>query len=112
MILESLFMLASEIIKKINEIIPESLALRGDNVGYIGANPEETDIFKIKIVMDITQNQTNHNETNELIISHHPPLFVPESPNSGVRQGYEFLKIVWGSTGCRNCCCKFIRIFQ
>ena len=103
-------MLLKEIIKKINQLIPDNIALKNDKVGYIGPNPENIRINKINIVMDIFPNKEKKNkfkdnktsisgkninekfDKTELTICHHPPLFSPENPTYVIHSNWDIIK--------------------
>lgn len=80
-----------EIIKKIDVMIPKELGLENDNIGYFGPKFEDIDIKKIKVIMDLTIEEDNNSQKNELIISHHPPLFNPKTPTYVIHSNWDII---------------------
>ena len=64
----------SEIIDFLDERIPMSLALKGDEIGFKKDYDLSQDIESVKIYMDLLP-EDDINSENTLIITHHPPLF-------------------------------------
>ena len=79
-----------EIIKFIDEKIPKSLALDSDNVGFKKDYDLEEEISSIKIYMDLLPEEDMDRE-NTLIITHHPPLFVPKTPTYTIHSNWDII---------------------
>ncbi len=80
-----------EIINFLNEKIPENLALKSDNVGLNGKYNLNQEITSIKIFMDLLPDNDIYNE-NILIITHHPPLFIPKTPTYTIHSNWDIIK--------------------
>lgn len=78
------------IINFLNEKIPENLALDFDNVGLVGNWDLNQNITSIKVFMDITPEDDN-NDKNILIITHHPPLFIPKTPTYTIHSNWDII---------------------
>ena len=65
-----------EVIDFLDERIPKSLALDTDEVGFKADYDLDLEISSIRICMDLLPEDDGINE-NTLIITHHPPLFIP-----------------------------------
>lgn len=80
-----------DIIKFLNDKIPEDLALSSDNVGLMGNYDLTQEITTIKIFMDLHPQDDNYpNDT--LIITHHPPLFSPKTPTFTIHSNWDIIK--------------------
>ncbi len=79
-----------EIIKFLDEKIPEDMALDFDNVGLMGNYNLNSDIESIKIFMDLWLHEDNFKD-NTLIITHHPPLFKPETPTYTIHSNWDII---------------------
>ena len=80
-----------EIIDFIDEKIPKSLALESDEVGFKKDYDLEKDISSIKIYMDFLPEDDGVSE-NTLIITHHPPLFVPDTPTYTIHSNWDIIE--------------------
>lgn len=81
----------SEIIKFLNKKVPKDLALSNDNVGLMGSYDLTLEITSIKIFMDICP-QDDKYTNNTLIITHHPPLFSPETPTFTIHSNWDIIE--------------------
>lgn len=80
----------NEIIKFLNEKIPQDLALGSDKVGLMGHYDLAQEINSIKIFMDLNPKDDNYpNDT--LIITHHPPLFNPKTPTFTIHSNWDII---------------------
>ena len=79
-----------EIIGFLNEKIPETLALDFDDVGLMGNYDLELDISSIKIFMDLLPEDDDFND-GTLVITHHPPLFEPETPTYTIHSNWDII---------------------
>ena len=79
-----------EIIDFLDEKVPQSLALDFDNVGLAGDYDLTKDISSIKIFMDLWPEDDCFENT--LIITHHPPLFVPETPTFTIHSNWDIIE--------------------
>lgn len=79
-----------DIIDFLDEKIPKDLALDFDNVGFRGKYDLNSDINHIKIYMDLLGEDDNFND-DTLIITHHPPLFEPETPTYTIHSNWDII---------------------
>lgn len=79
-----------EIIDFLDEKVPETLALDFDNVGLMGNYDLNLEIDSIKIFMDLWAQNDDFN-ANTLIITHHPPLFEPETPTYTIHSNWDII---------------------
>lgn len=79
----------SEIIDFLDERIPKSLALETDEVGFKKDYDLTRDIESIRIYMDLLPEDDNGE--NLLIITHHPPLFNPETPTYTIHSNWDII---------------------
>ncbi len=79
-----------EIIEFLNEEIPESQALNYDEVGFKKDYDLNQDISTIKIYMDLLA-EDDENHENTLIITHHPPLFIPKTPTYTIHSNWDII---------------------
>ena len=80
----------SEIIDFLNEKIPESLALEADETGFKKEYELSQDIESVKIYMDLLPEDDDNCE-NTLIITHHPPLFIPKTPTYTIHSNWDII---------------------
>ena len=80
----------SEIIDFLDERIPRSLALKGDEIGFKKNYDLSQDIESIKIYMDLLPEDDVKSE-NTLIITHHPPLFIPKTPTYTIHSNWDII---------------------
>lgn len=80
----------SEIIDFLDERIPKSLALKGDEIGFKKDYDLSQDIESVKIYMDLLPEDDVKSE-NTLIITHHPPLFTPKTPTYTIHSNWDIL---------------------
>ncbi|WP_407413398.1 Nif3-like dinuclear metal center hexameric protein [Methanobrevibacter sp.] len=81
----------SEIIEFLNKEVPQDLALSDDNIGLMGHYDLTEEISSIKIFMDLYPQDDNY-ESNTLIITHHPPLFIPKTPTFTIHSNWDIIK--------------------
>lgn len=79
-----------EIIEFIDEKIPKSLALDTDEVGFKSDYDLSHDITSIKVYMDLLE-EDDENPENTLIITHHPPLFIPKTPTYTIHSNWDII---------------------
>lgn len=80
-----------EIIEFIDEKIPKSLALSSDEIGFKKDYDMNQSIDSIKIYMDLLP-EHDENDGNTLIITHHPPLFIPETPTYTIHSNWDIIE--------------------
>lgn len=80
-----------EIIDFIDEKIPKSLALKTDEVGFKKDYDLDQEIASVKIYMDLQPEDDGANE-HTLIITHHPPLFVPKTPTYIIHSNWDIIE--------------------
>ncbi len=79
-----------EIIEFIDSKIPKSLALDSDEVGFKKDYDLNRDITAIKIYMDLLAEDDIEYE-NTLIITHHPPSFIPKTPTYTIHSNWDIV---------------------
>lgn len=79
-----------EIIEFIDEKIPKSLALESDEVGFKKDYDLNSDITAIRVYMDLLPEDDSYYE-NTLIVTHHPPLFIPKTPTYTVHSNWDII---------------------
>ena len=80
-----------EIIKFLNEEIPQNLALSNDKIGLMGDFDLNEEISHIKIIMDLYLKDDLFSK-DTLIITHHPPLFNPKTPTFTIHSNWDIIK--------------------
>lgn len=80
-----------DIIKFLNEKIPQNLALSNDKVGLMDDYDLTQEIDSIKILMDLYPKDDNIDK-NTLIITHHPPLFIPKTPTFTIHSNWDIIE--------------------
>ena len=80
-----------KIIEFINKNIPQKLALDNDNIGFSEDYDLDYEINSIKIFMDL-YTQYDENNENTLIITHHPPLFIPKTPTFTIHSNWDIIE--------------------
>ena len=84
-------MFANDIFNIIDELVPRRYALKNDNVGYYSKTYENLDIKNIKVLMDLLPEDDLKCDAGDLIISHHPPLFMPKTPTYVVHSNWDII---------------------
>lgn len=79
-----------EIIEFLDEKIPKSLALESDEIGFKKDYDLEQDITLIKLYMDLLP-QNDVDCENTLLITHHPPLFIPKTPTYTIHSNWDII---------------------
>ena len=79
-----------EIIEFIDEKIPKTLALDFDEVGFKKDYDLTVDINYIKIYMDLLPADDKYCKKT-LIITHHPPLFIPKTPTYTIHSNWDVI---------------------
>ena len=79
-----------EIINFIDERIPKSLALKNDEVGFRKNYDLNQEITSIKVYMDLLPEDDSYSQ-NTLIITHHPPLFSPNTPTYTIHSNWDII---------------------
>ena len=79
-----------EIIEFLNEKIPESIALDYDEIGFKKSYDLNLEIKIIKIYMDLLPCDDVVCE-DTLIITHHPPLFIPKTPTYTIHSNWDII---------------------
>ena len=79
-----------EIIEFLDEKIPKSLALESDEVGFKKEYDLNQTISSIKIYMDLLPEDDSYTE-NTLIITHHPPSFIPKTPTYTIHSNWDII---------------------
>lgn len=86
-------MLASELIKSIEKMVPPYLALKDDKIGYLGGDdPDELEIDKVQVLLDMMPDYDPANSGADLLICHHPPLHQPEFPVYVIHSNWDVVK--------------------
>ena len=84
-------MILKEIIDFIDEKIPKTLALKRDEVGFKKDYDLNQNITSIKVYMDLLPEDDGGFE-NTLIITHHPPLFIPKTPTYTIHSNWDIIE--------------------
>ena len=84
-------MFANDIFNVIDELVPRKYALKNDNVGYFSKNYENLDIKNINVLMDLLPEDDSKFDEGDLVISHHPPLFMPKTPTYVVHSNWDII---------------------
>lgn len=79
-----------DIIDFLENKIPQELALDFDEVGFKKDYDLSQQINLIKIYMDLLPEDDDSNEST-LIITHHPPLFIPETPTYTIHSNWDII---------------------
>ena len=79
-----------DIIEFLDEKIPPSLALDYDEVGFNGDYDLNKEIDSVRIYMDLLP-EDDLNCENTLIITHHPPLFMPKTPVYTIHSNWDII---------------------
>jgi dinuclear metal center YbgI/SA1388 family protein len=82
----------TELIKILDDFVPKELALKNDKIGYLGLNPENINVKKIKIVMDLYPQDDLNSKDEEIFITHHYPLFTPKTPTYIIHSNWDVIK--------------------
>lgn len=79
-----------EIIEFIDENIPKKLALENDKIGFKKEYDLNQEITSIEIYMDLYPKFDTKKE-NTLILTHHPPLFIPKTPTYTIHSNWDII---------------------
>lgn len=97
-------MKCSEIVKQLDKVIPESLALDWDHVGLWLGRPDRS-ISKILVALEINERVADYAIENgaQMIITHHPYLFRGiHSITADTEQGRTIMKLIRADICCYN----------
>lgn len=81
-----------EILRILDEIIPQELAIENDNVGYFSRTQEKREVNNIKVLMDFLPEFEEEFDSSDLIITHHPPLFRSIIPTYVIHSNWDVIK--------------------
>lgn len=85
-------MLASELFKLVEHRVPLKLALDDDKVGFIGPGySDEIEVGKVAVILDVIPENLNRLEA-DLIVCHHPPLFLPSTPTYIIHSNWDIFQ--------------------
>lgn len=79
-----------KIIEFIDENIPKKLALENDETGFKKEYDLNQNINSIEIYMDLYP-EFDTQKSNTLILTHHPPLFIPETPTYTIHSNWDII---------------------
>lgn len=79
-----------EIIDFIDSKVPHEFALENDKIGFSRDYDLNQDINSVRIFMDLYPEDDNFG-SDTLIVTHHPPLFEPESPTYTVHSNWDII---------------------
>lgn len=79
-----------EIIDFLENKIPRELALDFDDIGFKKDYDLSQQINLIKVYMDLIPEDDNSDE-GTLIITHHPPLFIPKTPTYTIHSNWDII---------------------
>ncbi len=81
----------SQIINLIEKKIPKSLAIENDFIGLMDDYDLNQDIGNIYIMMDLYESDVWSLEYDDLVITHHKPLFIPEIPTYVLHSNWDVI---------------------
>lgn len=84
-------MFANDIFNIIDELVPRKFALENDKIGYFGKTFDNSDIKNIKVMMDLFPDDDLEFNRDDLVITHHPPLFMPKTPTYVVHSNWDII---------------------
>lgn len=84
-------MYANDIFNILDEIVPRKYALKGDKIGYFGKTYGNSQIKSIKVLMDLLPEDDVMFEKGDLVIVHHPPLFMPKTPTYVIHSNWDII---------------------
>ena len=79
-----------DIIAFLDKQIPEKLALDFDSVGLADNYDLNLEIKSVKIFMDLLP-EDDELSSDTLIITHHPPLFIPKTPTYVIHSNWDII---------------------
>lgn len=82
----------SNIVELIEQRIPKDLALENDFIGLMDNYDLNQDIKDVYIIMDIYPKDIPNFDENDLIITHHKPLFTPEIPTYVLHSNWDIIE--------------------
>ncbi len=85
-------MYANDIFNILDELVPRHYALKEDKIGYFGKTYDNSEIKNIKILMDLLPEDDNNFEKGDLVIAHHPPLFMPKTPTYVIHSNWDVIQ--------------------
>ncbi len=80
-----------KIIEFIESKVPKSLTLKSDEVGFKTDYDLDRNITSIMIYMDLLL-EDDLDYDNTLIITHHPPLFIPKTPTYTLHSNWDIIE--------------------
>jgi len=86
-------MLASELFKLIEDIVPLKMALKDDPVGFIGpGHPDEIEVENAAVLLDLISGNDLLEIEADLIVCHHPPIFPPLIPTYIIHSNWDIVQ--------------------
>jgi len=82
---------AIQIFSVLDEMIPRDLAIKDDKIGYFGQRQDDLEIENIKVMMDLMPKDDLTLAKNDLVVSHHPPLFIPKTPTYVIHSNWDII---------------------
>ncbi len=83
-------MMLKEIIRFLDDEIPPKLALSSDTIGFLKEYDLNQSINSIKLYMDLHPEDDCYKD-NILVITHHPPLFKPDTPTYIIHSNWDII---------------------
>lgn len=84
-------MYANDIFNILDGLVPRKYALKGDKIGYFGKTYDNSQIKRIKVMMDLLPEDDLMFEKGDLVIAHHPPLFMPKTPTYVIHSNWDII---------------------
>lgn len=82
----------SNIIKIIEDEIPKNLAIENDFIGLMDSYNLNQEINNVYIVMNLYPEDISKFKEDDLIITHHKPLFIPKIPTYVLHSNWDVIK--------------------
>lgn len=101
-------MLASELFKILERMIPPELAVSGDRIGFSGpGDPQKISVEKVGVALDLPYKLDENLKGSDVVLCHHPPVFEPEIPVYVVHSNWD---IVNGGANDALACCLGLEV--
>ena len=82
----------SRIVELIEKRVPRNLAIENDFIGLMDSYDLDKEIKNIYITMDLYPKDVSGFDEDDLIITHHKPLFTPEIPTYVLHSNWDVIK--------------------
>lgn len=85
-------MILEEIIKFIDDKIPQELALKNDKIGFTQKYDLNQNIESIKIMMDLLPKDDEKLNKETLVITHHPPIYTTKTTTYTIHSNWDIIR--------------------